>query len=91
MQDWLLLEWLRSTIFGSVLSQYVHCQTSASLWSALHRVYSAVSSAKITKLHRLLLSTTRGGQGCNDYFESMRSIADQLAAVGEPVGDSDLV
>jgi hypothetical protein len=52
----LLLGWLRFTISGYVLSQYVHCQTSASLWSALHRVYSAVSSAKIMELRLLLQS-----------------------------------
>jgi hypothetical protein len=76
MQDRLLLGWLHSTISGSVLSQHVQCQTSASLWSALHRVYSVVSSAKIMELRRLLQSTTRGGQSCNDYFKRMRSIAD---------------
>jgi gag-polypeptide of LTR copia-type len=42
------------------------------------------------ELRRLLQTTTRGGQSCNDYFEQMRSIADQLAAVGEIVTDSDL-
>jgi gag-polypeptide of LTR copia-type len=42
------------------------------------------------ELRRLLQTTTRGGQSCNDYFERMRSIADQLAAVGEIVTDSDL-
>jgi gag-polypeptide of LTR copia-type len=60
------------------------------LWTALQRVYSAISSAKIMELRRLLQTTTRGGQSCNDYFERMRSIADQLAVVGEIVIDSDL-
>jgi gag-polypeptide of LTR copia-type len=65
--------------------------TVGSLWQALHRVYSVVSSAKIMELHRLLQTTTREGQGCNDYFEQMRNIVDQLAAVGEPVNNSNLI
>jgi gag-polypeptide of LTR copia-type len=91
MQDRLLLGWLRSTMTGAVLSQHVQCQTAGSLWQALHRVYSAVSSTKIMELRRLLQITTRGDQGCNDYFEQMRNIADQLAAIGELLNDSDLI
>jgi gag-polypeptide of LTR copia-type len=90
MQDRLLLGWLRSTISAPVLSQHVQCQITSSLWTALHRVYLAISSAKIMELCRLLQTTTRGGQSCNDYFERMQSIADQLAVVGELVTDSDL-
>lgn len=32
-QDRLLLGWLRSTISGTILSQYMACQTASSLWS----------------------------------------------------------
>jgi gag-polypeptide of LTR copia-type len=91
MQDRLLLGWLRSTISTAILAQHVQCQTASSLWQALHRVYSAISSAKIMELRRLLQTTVRGGQNCNDYFEKMRHIADQLAAIGEPISDFDLV
>jgi gag-polypeptide of LTR copia-type/GAG-pre-integrase domain len=54
-------------------------------------VYSAISSANIMELRRLLQTTARGGHNCNDYFEQMRHIDDQLAAIGEPIGDADLV
>lgn len=91
MQDRLLLGWLRSTISGTVLSQYVSCQTAAALWTALHRVYSAISTARVMELRRLLQTTVRGSLSCNDYFERMRGIANQLTAVGEPVTDSELV
>jgi hypothetical protein len=69
MQDHLLLGWLHSTMTGAVLSQHVQCQTAGSLWQALHRVYFAVSSAKIMELCCLFQTTTRGVQGYNDYFE----------------------
>ena len=84
-QDRFLLGWLRSTISGTVLSQYVSCQTASSLWSTLHRVYYAISSARIMELRRLLQTTVRGGLSCNEFFEKMRGIADQLTASGEPV------
>jgi gag-polypeptide of LTR copia-type len=91
MQDRLLLGWLRLIISAVVLSQHVQCQTIAALWSALHRIYSAVSSVKIMELRRLLQTTTRGGQGCNEYFERMRNIVDQLAAIRESITDPDLI
>lgn len=68
MQDQLLLGWLRASIFGTVLGQYVNCRTARDLWTSLHRVYSAVSRAKIMELRRLLQTTTRGGQSCNEYL-----------------------
>lgn len=43
------------------------------------------------ELRRLLQTTVRGGQSCNEFFEQMHGIADQLMASGEPVPDSDLV
>jgi hypothetical protein len=42
------------------------------------------------ELRRQLQTTVRGAQSCNEYFEKMRSIADQLSAVGSPVSDTDL-
>jgi gag-polypeptide of LTR copia-type len=62
-------------------SFFVECFTSRLLGCLICENYGASSSS----------SVTRGGQGYNDYFERMHSIADQLAAVGEPVSDSDLV
>lgn len=91
MQDRLLLGWLRSTISGDVLAQHVSYQMAASLWSALHCIYSAISVARVMELRRRLQTTTRGGQSCNTFFETMRGIVDQLATVGEPVSDADLV
>ena len=66
-QDQLLLGWLRSSISGPVLGQHVSCRTSHELWSSLHRIYSAVSRARVMELRCLLQTTTRGGQSCSEY------------------------
>jgi gag-polypeptide of LTR copia-type len=90
MQDRLFLGWLHSTISRPVLLQHVQCQFASSLWQALHRMYSTISYAKIIEFRRLLHTTTRGGQSCNDYFEKMRNITDQVTVIGKLVTDADL-
>lgn len=90
-QDQFLLGWFRSSITGTMLAQYITCQTARDLWQALHRVYSAVSKAKVMELRCMLQTTTRGCSSGNDFFEKMQGIADQLTATGSPVTESDLV
>lgn len=64
--DQFLLDWLRSSITGTVLSQHIACLTARDLWCSLHWVYSVVSKAKLMDPRRSLQMTTRGGSSCND-------------------------
>jgi gag-polypeptide of LTR copia-type len=82
---------LRSSVKEAVLSQFISCRTTFDLWQSLHRVYAAISGARVTDLHRQFQSTTRGGQSCNANFEKMMNIADQLSTSGSPIADSDLI
>lgn len=90
-QDRFLLGWLCTTITEGILSQHVKCQTSRELWQALHQTFSAISTARIMELRRALQTSIRGNLKCGEYFEHMKRVADQLAAAGDPVPDSDLV
>lgn len=90
-QDQLLLSWIRSSLSESILNQVVSCTTSAAIWSQLQHSFSASSRARLTELRRSLQTTTKGGSSCFDYCQRMRAIADELAFIGSPVSDDDLV
>jgi hypothetical protein len=49
-QDQLLLAWLLSSISKSIVSQVVHCSTSAELWHELQLWFSSQSLACIMEL-----------------------------------------
>jgi gag-polypeptide of LTR copia-type len=90
-QDQLLLTWLRSSLSDTILGQVVSCNTSSELWQLLQQTFSATSRARRAELRRSLQNVTKGGQNCSDYCQQIRSIADELAFIGSPVTDEDLV
>jgi hypothetical protein len=59
-QDQLLLAWLLSTISETVVSQIVHCATSADLWHELTIRYSSQSLARVMDLKMQIHSLHKG-------------------------------
>jgi gag-polypeptide of LTR copia-type len=55
-QDQLLLAWLLSSISEAVVSQVIHCTTSAELWNELHQCYSTHSLVSMMDLKMRLHS-----------------------------------
>ncbi|KAJ1692595.1 hypothetical protein LUZ63_009293 [Rhynchospora breviuscula] len=90
-QDQLLLGWLRSSLTEPLLAQVVSCNTAAELWALLHRTFSATSQARLIELQQRLQGISKGGSTCAEYLQQIRSLADELAFVGSPVSDRELV
>lgn len=90
-QDQLLLSWLLSSLTESILGQVVSCQTSAELWRLLQRTFSASSQARLSELRRSLQTATKGGSSCANFCQRIRAIANELAFIGSPVPEEDLI
>jgi gag-polypeptide of LTR copia-type len=91
MQDQLLLGWLRSLILVPVLARVIYCQTSATLWASIHELYNKGHLGSIVKLQKEMLNLQKGSQSCSILFEKMKSMANELAFLGAPVSDEDLM
>lgn len=65
--------------------------TSHEVWTALAHRYASPSKSRINNLRRQLQNLRQGTQTCSDFFLGAKSIADQLALVGQPIGDEDLI
>ncbi|RVW58393.1 hypothetical protein CK203_113255 [Vitis vinifera] len=63
--------------------------TSHEAWMALHKIFYASSKAQIMQLRLEFRTTKKGGDSMLDYILKMKTISDNLAAVGEPVKDRD--
>lgn len=90
-QDQLILAWIRSSLTESIQAQVVSCDTTAELWSSLTQIFSATSRTRLTDLRRQLQTTTKGNSTCSEYLQRMRQISDELAFIGSPLTDDDLV
>ena len=90
-QDQMLLGWIRSSLTETIQGQVASCLTTSSLWSSLIHSYSATSRVRLNDLRRQIQSSTKGSASCIDYLNRMRSLADELAFIGHPMSDDDLI
>ena len=80
-----------SSLTETTLGQVVSCKTSADLWKSLQQSFSSTSRAHLSELKRSLQTITKGGSSCADFCQKICSIADELAFIGSPVPEDDLV
>ncbi|KAJ4793674.1 hypothetical protein LUZ62_044920 [Rhynchospora pubera] len=90
-QDQLILGWLRSSLVEAIQAQVVSCTSTSSLWSTLHHQFASNSRAKLIDLKRQLQTIRKEGSSCTEFLQRIRKIADELAFVGAPISDDDLV
>ncbi|KAF3779125.1 hypothetical protein EJ110_NYTH33711 [Nymphaea thermarum] len=65
--------------------------TALELWSTLATTYSQVSEARFLQLRRQFQDIKRGTRTVLEYLNEIKSVSDQLAAIGHPVSDKDKV
>jgi hypothetical protein len=54
-------------------------------------MYSSQSRAMIIQVHYQLATLKKGGSFVTEYFQTFKSLADTLAAAGQPLNDFELV
>jgi hypothetical protein len=66
-------------------------QTSKELWDALTNRFISHSRSRVSHLKRLLQSLNQGSKSCSEFLTSSKRWANQLAAIGKPTNDKDLI
>jgi hypothetical protein len=90
-RDQHVLRWLLNVVSPDVLAHVLDLDTSASVWSALNGHVSAQSKTRIQQLRSALNNTLKNDLSADKYFAKMKCIASELAGVGKPVDDDELV
>ena len=70
------MSWILASIYATLLSRLVNCETSAQVWRILD-LYFATQIHKVTQLH----NTKKGDLTINEYLPKNRSTVDPLALV----------
>ncbi|KAM1076295.1 hypothetical protein ACFX19_024247 [Malus domestica] len=89
--DQTLVSMLRATLTEPVLSLTVGLSTSREIWEHLRQNFSQQSLANSTHTQFQLLSLQKGTKTISEYLGLAKHLADQLASIGQPVQNDDLV
>jgi hypothetical protein len=90
-KDQYRLSWFIATLSEKVISTIYGLETSQKVWSTLANRYAAPSKTRIQDLRRQLQGLRQGNKSCSEYMHAAKSLANQLAMVGKPVPDEDLI
>ncbi|XP_028753041.1 uncharacterized protein LOC114712660 [Neltuma alba] len=89
--DRMLVGWLRNTMSQDVGAQLLHCKIASKLWNGARELTCASTKARIMVYKTELHHTRKNGLKMEEYLSKIKSIADQLALVGAPISDEDLL
>nr|KYP54940.1 hypothetical protein KK1_001141 [Cajanus cajan] len=81
----MLLTWLQSTLSKSILSCVIGSVHSYQVWDKVHEYFHTQTKARARQLRTDLCSTTLDGQSMRDFLTQIKTIADELAGVGNPM------
>jgi len=90
-KDQFILSWINATLSEAVLATVYGLNTSRQVWSALASRFASQSRSRISHIKRQLQNLKQGSMTCSDFLRAAKVWADQLAAVGRPIDDEDLI
>ncbi|KAF5469002.1 hypothetical protein F2P56_013107 [Juglans regia] len=90
-QDQVILGALMSSLSESIITHMVGLETSKDVWCALERMFSNHARARVVGIRLELSTLKKGNMSMSDYYQRIKTSADTLAAVGEPLRDSEFL
>ncbi|KAF5475573.1 hypothetical protein F2P56_007367 [Juglans regia] len=89
LTDQIILSALNSSLTEQVLAQVLECSTSREVWTLLHSLFAAQSSAHIMQTQYQLATLKKGSESISSYFNKARTLAASMGAAGQPLSDSE--
>jgi gag-polypeptide of LTR copia-type len=90
-QDKLLNAWIRSSLTDSILAQVMSAPTCRELWLKLESYFNTSARARLQVLKSQLQNVSKGDLNCTDYLNRILNLSNELAFIGNPVPEEDLV
>jgi hypothetical protein len=90
-KDQYLLSVITSSLTESVLASVYGLHTSKQAWTALATRFASQSKSRISHLKKQLQTLAQGPKTCSEFLLTAKSLADQLAAAGNPISDEELI
>jgi uncharacterized membrane protein YgcG len=80
-----------STVTEEVLAHIMNAQTAREAWVILERMFASRSRARVIQIRSQLTSAKKKGVAAADYFRNMKTLADTLAAIGQPLREEEVI
>ncbi|OMO54374.1 NB-ARC domain-containing protein [Corchorus capsularis] len=90
-KDQFVLSCLKATLSPSAQAQVLGLTSSRQVWTTLETIFNQQCQAKLDLLRDELQSINKGSMSIEEYLAKIKSIADNLAAINNPISDSELV
>ncbi|KAL6348009.1 hypothetical protein AAG906_037738 [Vitis piasezkii] len=75
--------WIYSSLTEGVMAQIIDLDTASKIWTALEKIFSAASKARIMQLRFQLQTTKKEGLSKMEYLLKIKFVVDNLVAIGE--------
>ena len=90
-QDHLILHAILASLSELVIPLVSSARSSREAWERLARLYAKRTHSHIISLKDKLTTITRGSSSVAEFLLSIKTIADELTALGAPPSDADLL
>ena len=90
-QDQLILNALIGSLSPTIIPFIARAKTSQEAWTILANTYAKPSRGRIKQVKTLLKNTTKGTMNITDFLQSVKARADELAILGAPMDEEDLI
>jgi hypothetical protein len=90
-RDQLVLKFLLNSLSPDILSHALGVESTAEAWYTIDGMFKTTAHSKIQHLRSQLNDTKKLSMSADDYFTKMNGFASELAAVGKPLDEDELV
>ncbi|KAG6735489.1 hypothetical protein POTOM_061904 [Populus tomentosa] len=90
-KDQTILGWIISSLSPTVVSTIYGLETSRLAWQALGARFVAPLTSRICIIKRKLQSLQQGSLSCQKFLDEVKTLVDELSAVGKLIDDSDII
>jgi len=74
----------------AILTTLATAKTSQQAWQKLHTLYASRSRTRVMQLNEELTLIQRGNRTITDYLHTVKTLADEIAIIDQPLSDDDL-
>jgi len=90
-RDSQVLSFIFNSISAPVMIQVAHCDTAAEAWAAIREIFISQTQAHVVNTRIALSTTKKGNSTMSEYIGRMKALGDEMASVGKPLTDDDMV
>ena len=90
-RDQQVLRFLLNLLSPDILSHVLGMDSTIEAWSVLSKMFSTASRTKVQHLRSALNDTKKSTMSVHQYFTTMKGFASELAVVGKPLEEDELI